>query len=378
MGQQIRRIGVLTGGGDCPGLNAVIRAVTREALAKGIQVVGIEDGFLGLIEDRARSLGNDDVSNILGQGGTILGTSNKANPARFAVGQNTDGSPRFEDVSNRCLSTIERHRLDALVVIGGDGTMACAGHIARLGVKVVGVPKTIDNDIIGTDLTFGFLSAMNVATEAIDRVTTTAASHHRVMVVEVMGRNAGWIALHAGVASGSDVILMPEIPFRMEAVVRAVIDRRSIGRRHTIICVAEGARAADGAQVAWRHDPTSPDPVRLGGIGRIIAESIELATGAESRWVVLGHTQRGGDPTPADRILGTLFGHHAMSLVARGAFGRMVAMRGALSASGLTDIDIEVPAQGQRLVPVINERGEEHGLLSAARAVGTRFGDEPG
>jgi 6-phosphofructokinase 1 len=380
----IQRIGILTGGGDCPGLNAVIRSVTREALFAGLEVFGIEDGFLGLIEDRVRPLSHDNVSNILGQGGTILGTSNKANPVKFAVGQEPDGSPRFADVSDRCLRTLETRSIDALVVIGGDGSMACAHALAGRGgraARIIGVPKTIDNDIVGSDLTFGFLSAVDIATQAIDRVTTTAASHHRVMVVEVMGRNAGWIALYAGVASGSDVILIPEIPFHLDAVARAVKERIRIGRRHTIVCVAEGARVGPPTsgnsrgqeQVAWRIDPTSPDPVRLGGVSRVIAESVELLTGVESRWVVLGHTQRGGDPTPEDRLLGTLMGHHAMTLLRGRRFGHMVAIRGQLAPSALSEVPLEVAAQGQRTIPV---GAHVHPLIDAARGVGTRFGDE--
>lgn len=372
----IRRIGILTGGGDCPGLNAVIRAVARDALLNGYEVAGVIDGFLGLIENRVRRLDHDNISNILHVGGTILGTSNKANPARFAVGANADGSPMFADVSERCVKTIAEHRIDALVVIGGDGTMICADHIARHGVPIVGVPKTIDNDLHGTDLTFGFLTAVSIATEAIDRVTTTAAAHHRVMVVEVMGRNAGWIAAHAGMAGGADVILIPEMPFSMDAVAKAVLDRRAIGRGYTIVCVAEGARPLDGGQVAWRHDPTSPDPIRLGGVGRVVAEALELSTKSEARWVVLGHTQRGGEPVAADRVLATLFGYQAMRVLKAGRFNRMVAIRGTLSAGGLTDVDISEAASGQRLIPTRDESGKEHGLIAAARAVGTRFGDE--
>jgi len=243
---QIRRIGLLTGGGDCPGLNAVIRAVTKDALHHGVQVVGIEDGFLGLIEDRTVELDYEAVSNILTVGGTILGSSNRADPARFAVDTNADGSPIFADVTDKCMGVIERLGIEALVVIGGDGTMSCAAPFVERGINCIGVPKTIDNDLWGTDLTFGHLTAVQVATDALDRVHTTAASHHRVMVVEVMGRNAGWIALNAGVASGSDAILIPEIPFDL-GVLGELVERRSAhGKRFTIICCSEGARPSGG------------------------------------------------------------------------------------------------------------------------------------
>jgi len=221
-----RRIGILTGGGDCPGLNAVLRAVTKDAIFHGIEVVGIEDGFLGLIENRARPLGYQDVSDILTVGGTILGTSNRADPRRFEVGRDADRQPIFADVTDRALAHASERGLEALVVIGGDGTLDCARPFFEHGLNCIGVPKTIDNDIYGTELSFGFLTAVQVATEALDRVHTTADSHGRVMVVEVMGRNAGWIALHAGLAGGADVILIPEIPFEIDCVCDKIERRR--------------------------------------------------------------------------------------------------------------------------------------------------------
>ncbi len=359
-----RRIGLLTGGGDCPGLNAVIRAVTKEAIFHGIQVVGIPDGFLGLIEGRWRELNLQDVSGILTIGGTILGSSNKANPARYPTGKAPDGALVFEDLTDRCLQTLSDARIDALVVVGGDGTLTGAARFVECGVPCIGVPKTIDNDIEGTEITFGFLTAAAIATEALDRVHTTAASHHRAMVVEVMGRNAGWLALHAGVASGSDVILLPEIPFSMDAVADVVTRRRSSGRGFTIICAAEGARPVGGKPVVRRLDPASPDPIRLGGISHLIADAVEQRTGVESRYVVLGHVQRGGPPIAADRILATGFGHHAMKLILAGRTNRMVARQD----GRLTDIDITVAAGRQRLVP------EDHNLLEAARSIYTSFG----
>lgn len=359
------RIGILTGGGDCPGLNAVIRAVVKTAVFDhGWEAFGIRDGFLGLIEDRVERLGVDDASGILTVGGTILGTSNKANPARFCVGYAADGSPRFEDVTGRCLATVERHGLDAVVAIGGDGTMSCAMPMVDAGVNFIGVPKTIDNDIEGTEITFGFLTAVDICTEALDRIHTTAMSHSRVMIVEVMGRNAGWIALSAGIAGGADVILLPEMPFHVDAVVEAIEHRASIGRNFTIVCVAEGARAVDGERIVKKRDERSPDPIRLGGIGAWLAERLEAIGGHECRATVLGHVQRGGSPSAADRLLATEFGHHATRLLAEGARNRMVVRVGNVT----TDIGLEAVAHKQRTVPA------DHPLILAARSVGTSFG----
>jgi phosphofructokinase-like protein len=362
------RIGVLTGGGDCPGLNAVIRAVVKEAIFHDIAVVGIEDGFLGLIEDRTRLLVGEDVSNILTSGGTILGSSNKADPANCPVRQHADGSWVYEDRTDRCMQTIRDLGIDALVVIGGDGTMTCAKTFVDRGVNCIGVPKTIDNDLWGSDITFGFSTAVQTATEAIDRVHTTAASHHRVMVVEVMGRNAGWIALHSGLASGADVILLPEIPFSLDEIARVVTLRSKRGKRFSIIAISEGARPEGGEQIVDRVVETSPDPIRLGGVAKWLAGQVEDRTGIESRYVVLGHVQRGGTPTAADRVLATQFGDHAMGLLRAGKRNRLVVMQG----RDLTDIDISEAAGRQRLVPA------DHSLIAAARSVYTSFGDDDG
>jgi len=365
MPRGIERIGVLTGGGDCPGLNAVIRAVTKGALRHGYAVVGIEDGFLGLIENRVRALDYEKVSNILAVGGTILGSSNKASPTRYVVGTEADGSPRLADVTDRCMDHIEQHGIDALVVIGGDGTMTCAATFVERGVPCIGVPKTIDNDIFGTELAFGFQTATQIASDAMDRVHTTAASHDRAMVVEVMGRNAGWIALHAGVAAGADAILIPEIPFEVEAVCGVIRRRAALGKHSTIICCAEGAAPVGGQRFVERTDPTSPDPIRLGGVGRWVAERIEQRTGVESRHVVLGHVQRGGTPVVPDRVLATLFGDRAVDLLEAGRLNRMVAWTG----GRLGEIDIREPAGRQRRIP------SDDPLVKAARSVFTSFGD---
>jgi len=369
----ISRIGVLTGGGDCPGLNAVIRAVVKDAASHGIETIGIEDGFLGLIEDRVRPLSPRDVSGILLQGGTILGSSNKANPRKFAIGLGPDGKPILEDRTDQCMAVIEKHRLQALVVIGGDGTMSCAETFVDRGIRCIGVPKTIDNDIYGTDLTFGFSTAVQIATDAIDRVRTTAASHHRVMVVEVMGRNAGWIALHAGVASGSDVILIPEIPFSIERVCEHIQRRAREGKKFSIVCAAEGAKMAGGNAFIERVVATSPDPIRLGGIGKALSGMIEEKIGVESRYVVLGHVQRGGTPVAIDRTLATLFGDHAMEILKAGdkkgltprEASRLVVWRG----GGLSDIPLTEACNKQRTVPI------DHPLVAAARSVATSFGE---
>ncbi len=362
----VRRIGVLTGGGDCPGLNAVIRAVTKDALFHGMEVMGIEDGFAGLIEDRVRPLDRAAISNILTRGGTILGSSNKANPQKFAVGKDDAGKPIYRDMTDVCMTTLGLHGIEALVVIGGDGTMSAAKPFADRGINCIGVPKTIDNDLWGTDLTFGFMTAVANATDALDKVHTTAASHHRTIVVEVMGRNAGWLALHSGVASGSDVILLPEIPFELDHICHAVEARAQRKFGFTIICCAEGAKEKGGKQIVDRVIETSPDPVRLGGIGKWLATQIEDRTGIESRSVVLGHVQRGGVPVAADRVLSTQFGHMAMELLRMGVRNRLVVTR-----NGKFDhIEITEAADRQRLV-----QPDTDPLVQAARSVYTSFGD---
>ena len=367
--EKIHSIGILTGGGDCPGLNAVIRAVTKTAIFKhGLEVWGIEDGFLGLIRNRMHRLKNENVSNILTQGGTILGTSNIANPSHFATAIDADGQPVFEDVTPRVLEHVAERHLDAVVCIGGDGTMTAAAALARHGVRCVGVPKTIDNDLMHTEITFGFQTAVNTATEAIDRIHTTASSHHRVMVVELMGRNAGWLALHSGVASGADVILIPEIPYDLDAVCEVCRQRSQRGKAFTIVAVSEGAKPKGGQQVVERVLKTSPDPIRLGGIGPVLSHQIENRTGLESRATILGHVQRGGTPVPADRVLGTIFGHKALELLLAGRHNEMVVMQ----KSQITSVPLESVAGKQRQVPL------DDPLIAAARAIGTSFGDGQG
>ena len=363
MASEIQRIGILTGGGDCPGLNAVIRAVTKAALGGGLEVIGIEDGYLGLIEDRLRPLAYADVSNILTRGGTILGSCNKANPAAYQVRE--AGGWVVRDIRDRVVETCRDHRLDAIVVIGGDGTMSGAQDLIDKGLRIVGVPKTIDNDLWATEVTFGHDTAVNTAAEALDKVHTTASSHHRVMVVELMGRYAGWLALHAGVAAGADVILIPEIPFHIEKVARKCVERTEKGKGFTIVAAGEGAVPAGGQQFVDHVDATSPDPIRLGGVAKFVADQVEKLTALESRHIVLGHIQRGGTPTPHDRLLATKFGYHAYELLAAGLFGRLVVQQ-----SGRIDsVPIRDVAGKVRKVPA------DHILIQAARAVGTCFGD---
>ncbi len=357
---------MLTGGGDCPGINAVIRAITKTAIYKyGLRVFGVEDGFLGLVEGRVAELTSLHVSSILTRGGTILGTDNRTNPKRYYKGTASDGEPIFRDVTDRCLATIEAFKLDAMIVVGGDGTMACAAPFVETGINFIGVPKTIDNDVEGTDLTFGFLTAVETATDALDRLHSTAMSHHRVMVCEVMGRNAGWIALHAGLASGSDVILLPEIPFDLDRICEFVQGRMHRRRGFSIIAAAEGARALDGDQVVAAHDPTRPEPVRLGGIGQWVAGAIAERTGIEARTTVLGYVQRAGSPCALDRVLATHFGYRALELIKSGAANRMVVWR----HGGLDDVDLRTVAGRQRLV------SPDDSLIAAARGVKTCFGD---
>ncbi len=364
-GSAKKRLGILTGGGDCPGLNAVIRAVAKSAMHEGgYEVLGIEDGFEGLVEGRVRRLSNADVSGILTVGGTILGTSNKGDPWHYPV-KGPDGRVTIEDTSAQAMAHYRDWGLDALITIGGDGTMTITHKLAGLGANVVGVPKTIDNDLEATDYTFGHDSAVYVATEAIDRLHTTASSHHRVMVIEVMGRYAGWIALSAGLAGGADVILIPELPFQWEVVGRRIVERSKRGKRFSIVCVAEGAQTPDRGEIVKAYDAKRTDAKQLGGIGEVVARRIAEDTGLETRFTVLGHLQRGGSPTPFDRILATGFGVMACRLARGGEFGRMAALRG-------NHVD-SVPIQDA--IARLKRVAPDSQKVQAARAVGTSFGD---
>lgn len=362
---KIKRIGVLTGGGDCPGLNAVIRAVAKSAMSMGVHVIGIEDGFEGFVEGKMRELKNEDVSGILSIGGTILGTSNKGDPFHYPI-EKPDGTIEILDESDRVFRNYRRWGIDAVVAIGGDGTMHICQQLVDRGMNLVGVPKTIDNDLNGTDVTFGYDSALAIATDAIDRLHTTASSHHRIMVIEVMGRYAGWIALGAGMAGGADIILIPEIPFKWSSINEKVRERSFHGKRFSIICVAEGAKPEGGELVVEKVDIKRTDPKKLGGIGKVVGEIISDATGQETRVTILGHLQRGGSPTPFDRNLGTKYGAHACVLLEQGRFGEMVALHG----TEVVSVPISEAIKRQKLVP---PDGQD---VRSARAVGTSFGDE--
>jgi 6-phosphofructokinase 1 len=345
-------------------MNAAIRAIVKAAEHDhGMQVVGFLDGFAGLVADRSRPLGFDDVSGILVQGGTVLGASNKDNPFRVPV--DGSGGTCYVDRSDSVLDTLARHAIAALIVIGGDGSFHVAERLARKGVAVVGIPKTIDNDVAGTDVTLGFDSALAIATDAVDRLHSTAASHHRIMVLELMGRNTGWIALEAGIAGGGDVILIPEIPFSYDAVAAGIRQRVERGRRFSIVVVAEGATCPGGQTVVRQLVRDSPEPVRLGGVGAVVAHALEGLLPYEIRYVVLGHIQRGGPPTPFDRILATRFGVAAIQAVAAGVAGCMISAReGRIARVPLA----EVVGHARRVDP----DGER---VHAARSVGTIFGD---
>ena len=361
---RIKKIGILTGGGDCPGLNVVIRGITKTALHwHDIQVIGFKDGYEGLVKNNFISLSTKDVSGILTLGGTILGTSNIADPYRYQVARGNKSV--IQDLSAEAISNYKKHDLDALVTIGGDGTLSIASKLARDGLNIVAVPKTIDNDLSETEFTFGFDSAMVTATEAIDKLHSTAQSHHRVMIVEVMGRYAGWIALYSGVAGGGDVILIPEIPYDIHKVCEKLLERHRHGKRFSIVIVAEGAKPKGGTITVSRIVEKSPDKIRLGGVANRLAEAIEKTAHLETRATILGHVQRGGSPTPFDRVLATRFASEALKAVLSKKFGRMVALRG----TTMVTVPIQKAIEKLKLIPL------SHPLIESARGMGISFGD---
>ena len=369
MNKRIRRIGVLTGGGDCPGLNAVIRAVVKTARNEyDLDVIGFSDGYEGLVENNYRELSLKDASGILALGGTILGTSNRADPFRFPVLQNEDYI--YLDRSSQGVRNFEAIGLDALIAIGGDGTMAASAGMIDKGLPIIGVPKTIDNDLYGTDVTFGFDSALTTATDAIDKIHTTAQSHHRVMIVEVMGRNAGWLALYSGVAGGGDIVLMPEVPYDIEAVCDQIKLRNARGKNFSIVVVGEGARSMGGEVVVSKRVENSPEAIRLGGISHQVAAQIEGLTNIECRVTILGHLLRGGSPTAFDRILATRFGVEAVHQAVRGEMNRMVVLKNSVMSS----VPIQEIAGRQRKVTF------DHEVVATARSLGICLGvsvDQP-
>lgn len=356
-----KAIGILTGGGDCPGLNAVIRAAGKTLLRNGItEIIGIKDGFSGLVEKRIKKLSFEDLSGIMHLGGTIIGTSNKANPFRYYDMKNQTTS----DKSSHVMQYTEELGLKGLITIGGDGTQEIAYKFQQLGLSIVAVPKTIDNDLKSTDITFGFDTAVSIVTEGLDRLHTTARSHHRVMILEVMGRNAGWIALHGGVAGGADVILIPEIPYQLDKIIEVCKRRNTRGERYTIIVVAEGAKTETGEQIVSKKVFDSPDVNRLGGIGNYLAKQLEPHIDNEIRVTVLGHLQRGGSPTAFDRNLATTYGVEAAMCVLENDWSKLVAQQ----HGRIVRVPLKEAIGGQRLVT------NDHPLIKSAVNVGTSFG----
>jgi ATP-dependent phosphofructokinase / diphosphate-dependent phosphofructokinase len=364
----VKRVAVMTGGGDCPGLNAVIRAIVHAGIEQhGWEIFGVEDAFSGLVDLEYRSphgnvwLDESKVRGILARGGTILGTSNRSDPFEYVVTE--DGKERTIDVSDRVLDNFAKLGLDALISIGGDGSMRIAKRFGDLGMKIVGVPKTIDNDLRATDQTFGFDTAIGIATEALDRLRDTAESHDRVMIVELMGRHAGWISLYAGIAGGADIILIPEIPYRIAPCAKLISERRKAGKNYSIIVVAEGAKPAGGEPSIAEHKLGAMP--RLVGAGQRFAAALDDQCDADVRVTVLGHIQRGGSPSAFDRVLATRYGIAAVDLVAKQDFGKMVALRN----GQIVGVSIADAVSAPNLV---DPKGE---LVAQARAIGICFGD---
>jgi 6-phosphofructokinase 1 len=357
------KIGILTGGGDCPGLNAVIRGVIRSTIHQYHgEVIGFLNGYKGLIENKTKVLTYESDAGLLQRGGTIIGTSNRDNP--YAYSEIVNRNRIVHDVSDRVVETYKKNELDGLIVVGGDGTLATALQLSKKGLNIVGVPKTIDNDLSATDYTFGFDTAVGIVTDAIDRLKTTAESHDRVMVVEVMGRDTGWIALYAGLAGGANIILIPEVPFNIDKVSEKIYQRRGEGKNFSIIVVAEGAKPVGGEVTIKRtvDDPTIG--VRLGGVGIVVGDQIEDATSIDTRVTVLGHIQRGGKPSSFDRILCTRLGVEAVEMIHREEFGMMACLR----TPDIKTAPLEEAAVNRKVDP-------DHPVIKTAKAMGISFGD---
>lgn len=356
-----KRIGVLTSGGDCPGLNSAIRAVTKSAINNyGFEVIGFRDGYRGLVENRFKKMELSDVSGILDKGGTILGTTNRYNP--FSVQVDKDGSKVVRDMSDRVKDTLLMHDINCLAVIGGDTTIRYADLLSKEGVPVVAIPKAIENDIYGTDISFGFMTAVNTATQAIDKLHSTAEAHHRIMILEVMGRASGWVALESGIAGGADVILVPEIPYDNNKVAKAILERRNAGKGFSIVVAAEGARPMGSQKDA---NSKMDEFTFQGGTSSLLAKELEKLTSIETRITILGYLQRGGDPSPYDRILATRFGAVAVNLIENGDINKMVCVdHHAVKSISLSEISGKtkpVPTDGE--------------YISIARDMGVSFGD---
>lgn len=361
MNGQRKRIGIMTGGGDCPGLNAVIRAIVKTAInIYGYEVIGFVDGYMGLVNNRFKKLGLSDVSGLLDKGGTILGTTDSFDP--FSMVNDVNGEKKEKDMSDRIVDNLSMQNIDALITIGGINTITVAHKLSQKGINIIAVPKNIDNDIPGTDVTFGFISAVNTATQALDKLHSTAESHHRVMILEVMGRRAGWVALESGIAGGADIILIPEIPYDTKLIARKILERKNSGKGFSIICVSEGCKPINTAET----DNEVKDLHRsLHGIGSRIAMELEKLTNLETRVTVLGYLQRGGEPSPSDRILTTRMGVEAVNMIAQENYNKMAG----IVNNQLSPIDLSEVAGKCKYVPVDGE------LVRIARNMGVNFGD---
>ena len=370
---EIKKVAIMTGGGDCPSLNAVIRAVTTTAIVKyGLEVVGIRRGYHGLYHKDFISLTLDNVQEIIGEGGSILKSSNKDNLFKYPVrDENGDIVKKdvkivYEDVSHVGVQNLKDAGIDALFILGGDGTLTSGRDFSRLGVNVIGIPKTIDNDLACTDYTYGFDTAIGIVSNSLDRLRTTAKSHGRIMVAEVMGRGAGWLTLHGGIAGAADAILIPEIPYDINKVAEKIKADFAKGKDFAIVAVAEGAKPKDGEAVVLKVREDSPDPIRLGGIANVVADQLEELCGNEARATILGHVQRGGSTSGHDRVLSSRYGYAAVELAMQGKFGNMVVIKGdKMSYASLEDV---IGQQTKQVDP----DGE---LIKMAKALGISFGD---
>lgn len=371
--EKIKKVAILTGGGDCPGLNAVIRAIVKTAISKyGLEVVGIKKGYHGLYHKDFINLTTEVVDEIIGEGGTILKSSNKDNLFKYPVRDEDgnivkqDGKIVYEDVSNVAVENLKEAGIDVLFILGGDGTLTSGRDFARLGVNVIGIPKTIDNDLNCTDYTFGFDTAVEVVSESLDRLRTTAKSHGRILVAEIMGRGAGWLTLHGGVAGAADVILIPEIPYDVNKIADKIKADMKNGKDFWIVACAEGAKPKDGEAVVLKIREDSPDPIRLGGIASVLAERLEELCNNEARATTFGHIQRGGTTSARDRILSSRYGYAAMELAMEGKFGNMVVLKGdKISYVSLED----VIGQENKQVDANCE------IVEMAKSIGICFGD---
>lgn len=379
MKREIKKIALLTGGGDCSGLNAVIRAIVKSAILKyNYEVIGFMGGYHGLLTDDYIKMDLKNVAGIFHQGGTILKMSNKDNLFNFKT-VDEKGKTVYKDVSDVAIENLKKHNIDALIIIGGDGTLTSARDFARKGVNVVGIPKTIDNDVPATEITFGYRTALDHIMLSLDALHTTAYSHDRVMILEVMGRNAGWLALEGGIAGSADVILIPEIPYDINSVAKTIFDRYDRGSKFTIICVSEGAKPVDGDVTIKKLDKDSPDAVKLGGVGEMLAAQLEKVvkpvTGQDIRVTTLGYIQRGGVTNTFDRILGTKYGSYAVDMISRNEFGRMVIIQNDRMDSVRIEEVVGSGRTGQTSTGgarIVNPHGD---LVNAARDIGITFGE---